>query len=71
MAPAFEEAAARLEPRVRMAKVNTDDDQELGGRFNIRGIPTVIIFNAGSEVARRSGAMDAGTLVRWIESNLP
>ena len=71
MAPAFEEAAARLEPEVRLAKVNTDDHQRLGGRFNIRGIPTIVIFSGGREIARRSGAMDAGALVGWIESNLP
>jgi len=71
MAPAFEEAAAQLEPRVRLAKVNTDDHQKLGGLFNIRGIPTVVIFSGGKEVDRRSGAMDAATLVSWIESNLP
>lgn len=71
MAPAFEEAAAKLEPRVRLAKVNTDDHQKLGGRFSIRGIPTVVIFSGGKEVDRRSGAMDAATLVSWIESNLP
>ncbi len=65
MAPQFEKAAARLEPAVRLAKVNTDDQQELAQRFGIQGIPTMILFRHGKEVARQSGAMDAGTIERW------
>jgi thioredoxin 2 len=70
MEAAFEQAAAALEPRARLAKVNTDEEQGLGSRFSIKGIPTVIIFKEGREVERRSGAMDYGTLVGWIEGHL-
>ena len=56
MAPQFEKAASQLEPRVRFAKVNTDDEQELAGRFGIQGIPTMILFQHGKEIARQSGA---------------
>ncbi len=70
MAPAFEQAAAHLEPRARFGKVNTDDEQALAGRFAIRGIPTIIIFRGGREAARQSGAMDFGALVRWLEAHL-
>jgi thioredoxin 2 len=65
MAPAFEEAARRLEPAVRLAKVNTDEDQALAQRYGIRSIPTLILFRDGGELARISGAMDAGRLVAW------
>ena len=68
MAPAYEQAAARLEPRVRLAKLNTEAEPEIALRFGIRGIPTLIVFEDGREVARQSGAMDQQTLVRWIES---
>jgi thioredoxin 2 len=70
MAPAFEGAAAALEPRVRLAKVNTDDEQRIAGRFAIRGIPTVIAFRDGKEVARQSGAMDLAQLRAWVRQAL-
>lgn len=68
MAPYYEEAARRLEPRVRLAKVNSDEEPTLSGRFGIRGIPTLIAFKGGQEVARQSGAMDLSTLLRWLSS---
>lgn len=69
-APTFERAAAQLEPRVRLAKVNTEDQPQLAQRFGIRSIPTLALFRAGREVARVSGAMDQGSLLRWVEGNL-
>ncbi|HMM77297.1 MAG TPA: thioredoxin TrxC [Gammaproteobacteria bacterium] len=66
MAPAFEAAAATLEPHYRLAKLNTDDEGELAGRYGIRSIPTLIVFKGGREVARQAGALQAGSLVEWI-----
>lgn len=66
MAPQFEQAAARLEPRVRLAKVNTDSAQALAGQFAIQGIPTMVLLHRGREIARQSGAMDAGTITNWV-----
>jgi len=71
MAPAYEEAAARLEPRVRLAKLNTDEEQRIGSSHGIRSIPTMILFHGGREIARRSGAMMAADIVRWVQSELP
>jgi thioredoxin 2 len=68
MAPAFKEAAAQLEPEVRLAKVNTDEEQAIGARYGIRSIPTMILFRAGQEIARHAGAMMAGDIVRWARS---
>jgi thioredoxin 2 len=70
MAPAFEQAAAQLEPQVRLVKVNTDEAQALGARLQIRGIPTLALFRNGREVARQSGAMGAADIVRWTRSQL-
>ncbi len=70
MAPLFEEAARRLEPRVRFAKVDTDRNQELAARFGIRGIPTLILFEGGREVDRATGAMDLTHLLQWVERHL-
>ena len=70
MAPHFERAAAQLEPQVRVAKVDTQSEPTLGQRYNIRSIPTLVLFRAGREVARQSGAMDANGIVRWTQAAL-
>ena len=70
MAPAFEQAAAQLEPQVRLAKVDTEAVQSLGARFNIRSIPTLALFRGGREIARQPGAMGAADIVRWTQSHL-
>jgi thioredoxin 2 len=72
MAPAYEQAAGLLEPQVRVAKVNTEEAQSLGARFNIRSIPTLALFVGGREVARQAGAMrSAADIVGWVKANLP
>ncbi len=65
MAPAFEQAASQLRTSVRFAKVNTEEAPQLAARFNIRSIPILVRFENSHEVERISGAMDAGSLVRW------
>ena len=70
MAPAFEAAAIRLEPGVRLVKVNTDEDQSLAQRFGIRGIPTLVLFQDGRELDRISGAMQTEQLVTWTQQAL-
>ena len=70
MAPAFHQAAGELEPKVILAKLDTDANQKAGGAYNIRGIPTIIIFKKGEEVARKSGAMSAPQIKGWVEENL-
>jgi len=70
MAPAFARAAGELEPEVRLAKVDTESQQQLAARFNIRSIPTLTMFRNGREIARQSGAVDAATLRRWIRAHL-
>ena len=68
MAPQFEQAAKQLEPRVRLAKINTEAEQALGARFDIRSIPTMKLFLRGREVASQSGAMSARDIARWVNS---
>ncbi len=70
MAPAFVRAAAQLEPQVRFAKVNTDQERGIAGRFNIMSIPTLAIFQAGREVARQAGALDMNRLVSWVQAHI-
>lgn len=71
MAPAFEQAAAQLEPQLRLAKVNTEDEQALAARFNIRSIPTLALFVGGREVARQPGAMTSpAQIASWVRQHL-
>jgi len=70
MAPAYAEAAASLEPQVRLAKVNTEQAQELSRRYGIRSIPSLLLFRNGMEVARSAGAMDARRLIAWTRQHL-
>jgi len=70
MAPAYAQAASRLEPRVRLLKVDTERAQDLSARFAIRSIPTLALFKGGREIARQPGAMDAGNIVAWVQSKM-
>ena len=70
MAPQFEAAAQRMEPFVRLAKVDTEAQQALGARFGIRSIPTLALFLEGKEIARQAGAMNAADILRWTAMNL-
>jgi thioredoxin 2 len=69
MAPAFLQAAQRLEPGFRLLKVDTENVQDVAARFNIRSIPTLALFRNGREVARQPGAMDAGSIVNWAQAH--
>jgi thioredoxin 2 len=66
MAPAFAEAANRMEPAARFAKLNTDEAQQVAARYGVRSIPTLIVFSGGREVARQPGAMASAQLMRWV-----
>ncbi len=68
MAPAYHQAAQRLEPSIRLLKVDTENVQDVAARFNIRSIPTLALFRNGREVARQAGAMDAGSIVNWAQA---
>ena len=70
MAPVLERAARERAAGLQVAKVNTDEQQELAARFNIRSIPTLILFHDGREIARQSGAVDGSALSRWLDSAL-
>ena len=71
MAPAYEAAARELEPQVRLIKLNSDAEAAVASRLGIQGIPTMILFHKGGEVARTSGAMSATQIVRWVRDRLP
>jgi len=65
MAPVFQQAAAQLEPGMRLAKLNTEQEQALAAQYNIRSIPTLAVFKQGQEIGRTAGAMDLQNLLNW------
>jgi thioredoxin 2 len=71
MAPAFEAAAAALEPRLRLIKVSTEEAPGIAGEMAISSIPTLALFAGGREVARQAGAMPAGRIIAWAEAKAP
>ena len=66
MAPEFKKAALAMEPNVRFAKLDTEASPQQAAAHGIRSIPTMILFRNGREVARQSGAMQAGMIVHWV-----
>jgi len=69
MAPAYTQAANQLEPHYRFAKLNTETAQQTAAKYQIRSIPTLMIFKNGKVMAEQAGAMQANQLVQWIKSN--
>jgi thioredoxin 2 len=69
MAPAYEKAAARVAPGVHLAKLDTEAEPAIASRFAIRGIPTLMAFRNGREVARQSGALPLPQLMQWITTH--
>ncbi|HEX7130226.1 MAG TPA: thioredoxin TrxC [Rhodanobacteraceae bacterium] len=69
MAPHYAQAAAQLEPRVRLLKVDTQAQQALGARHDIRSIPTLALFRGGREVARQAGATTGAGIVQWARAH--
>ena len=66
----IETAARMLKPRVRLGKLDTEAEPDIAARRNIRGIPTMILFRAGREFARQSGAMSAAYIASWTRGQL-
>ena len=69
MAPVFEQAAQKLEPHVRLGKLNTENEHAIAAQFNIRSIPTLVIFRNGRKVAEQAGAMNLDSLLAWTRAN--
>jgi len=69
-APVYQQAAGRLEPRVRLLKCDTQAQPEAGARYGIRSIPTLAVFHHGRELGRQAGAMPLAAFLQWIETQL-
>ena len=66
MAPVFSQVASNMQTRMRFVKVNTEQEQALAAQYQIRSIPSLVVFKGGVEVARTAGAMDGAGLTNWL-----
>lgn len=67
MSPAFEEVALSMPLQAQFLKVNTDEQQSLGGQYQIQSIPTLIAFKGGKQIDRVSGAFQTLQLKAWVK----
>jgi len=70
MAPEFVKAAGSLKGRARLAKLNTEDYPEIASRARIQGIPALVLYVRGREIARLSGARPASEIVTFVQGRL-
>lgn len=70
MAPAYDAAARAFADRVRLFKLNSDENQPAAASLGIRGVPTLIAYHDGRQIAHQSGAQTGPGLSRWIEAAL-
>lgn len=69
MAPEFAKAAAELNGRARLVKLNTEDHPKASAKYNIRGIPMLGMFKGGKEKSRKAGAMPVAGILAWAKAN--
>ena len=70
MAPVLEQVANRLEPNLRLVKVDSDVAVDIAARSSIRSIPTLVLLRRGREIARTSGVMPLDQLVAWVRQRV-
>ncbi|WP_428821142.1 thioredoxin TrxC [Microbulbifer sp. MCCC 1A16149] len=70
-APVFSQAASEMATRALFVKLDTEANQQTAGRFQIRSIPTLMIFHRGRELTRLSGALPKAQFMQWLNQQLP
>lgn len=70
-APTFEQLAGEMFTQACFVKLDTEHNQNTAGGYNIRSIPTLMIFHQGKEIARMSGALSKIQFTQWLAQNLP
>ena len=70
IAPALEEIASDMGAKIKVAKINIDDNPQTPAKYGVRGIPTLMIFKDGQVAATKVGALPKGKLVEWIQSSV-
>ncbi|VAW11670.1 Thioredoxin [hydrothermal vent metagenome] len=70
IAPALEEIAVEMGEKVKVAKLNVDENPSVAAKYGVRGIPTLMIFKDGELAATKVGAMPKGKIAEWIEGSI-
>ena len=70
IAPILDEVAKEYEGRLKIAKINVDENQLTPAKFGIRGIPTLMLFKNGNVEATRVGALSKSQLTAFLDSNI-
>ncbi len=70
IAPALEEIAAEMQGKIKVVKLNIDENPKMAGQLGIRSIPTLMLFKDGKVAAQKVGAAPKGELLRWITAAL-
>ena len=70
IAPSLEEIATEMKGKVKVAKLNIDENPDAPGRYGVRGIPTMILFKGGNPAATKVGAEPKGRIKAWLEGEL-
>jgi len=70
IAPALEEIAAEMEGKVKIVKLNVDENPSIAGQYGVRSIPTLLAFKGGQQVGSKVGASPKSELVRWINASV-
>ena len=70
IAPALEEIATEMKGKVKVAKLNVDENPGVSAQFGIRSIPTLMVFKGGKQVAMKTGAGPKSELQRWISASV-
>jgi len=68
--PYLEEIAAEMADKVKVAKINIDDNPMTPSKYGVRGIPTLMLFKGGEVAAMKVGALPKSKLVEWLHSSL-
>ncbi len=69
LAPVLEQVAEAVDGKVKVVKLNTDEEQAIAGKYGIQGIPTMILFKNGEAVSRQVGLAPKGTIESWALKN--
>ena len=70
IAPILDEVAREYEGRLKIAKINVDENQQVPAKFGIRGIPTLMLFKNGNMEAMKVGAMSKSQLTAFLDTNI-
>ncbi|MEL6287409.1 MAG: thioredoxin [Pseudomonadota bacterium] len=69
MGPDLEDLATKYDGKVKIAKLNVDENPNMTTQYNIRGLPTLLVFKNGEVVSQQNGALPRGRLESWIDEN--